>query len=79
MRSKMMISRRAITTLVATVVTLFMLATVAIAAPIGPTENTYIEFIFDSSLSMRDRINNEASRMAIAKEVLRDVIGSLED
>jgi hypothetical protein len=71
--------RRASVLLVAIAVSLLVLPTLAVAAPNNVTENTYIEFIFDSSLSMRDRINNEASRMAIAKEVLREVIGSLED
>lgn len=54
-------------------------ASVAVAASQAQSENTYIEFIFDSSLSMRDRINDGSSRMAVAKEVLRDVIGGLED
>ena len=56
-----------------------VIASMVCAAAGAQEENTYIEFIFDSSLSMRDRISTGQSRMEVAKEVLRDVIGSLED
>ncbi len=42
-------------------------------------EKTYIEFIFDSSFSMNQKVDGKKSRMDIAKEVMKELIQDLKD
>ncbi|MDI7246655.1 MAG: VWA domain-containing protein [Bacillota bacterium] len=42
-------------------------------------EKTYIEFIFDASGSMKEKVDGGKTRIEVAKEVIKELVESLED
>jgi len=68
--------------LVSVLISILLAGTAAageLAASLPVRDITYIEFIIDASFSMRELVDRKQSRMDVAKEVMSEIIGSLED
>ena len=61
------------------VLVLMLAAAASFVYAAEPEGKTYIEFIIDASSSMKDKVEGSYTRMDVAKEVLKELVESLDD